>query len=97
VLKADNISRKSHVEGIGRSEEFLKAAFSADKGGAAGPVRIQNGFAVVRLDSITPIDNEVYQKDRVEFAKTLLQEKRDSAFQKWFVDMKEKSNLKDNL
>jgi hypothetical protein len=97
VLKADNISRKSHVEGIGRSEEFLKAAFSADKGGAAGPVRIQNGFAVVRLDSITPIDNEVYQKDRVEFTKTLLQEKRDSAFQKWFVDMKEKSNLKDNL
>ena len=52
---------------------------------------------VVRLDLITPINDEAYEKDRAEFAEKLLQEKKNNAFQKWFNDLKEKSNLKDSL
>ena len=97
VLKANNISRKSYVEGIGRSEDFLKEAFSLNINGSAGPIKVQDGFAIVRLDSVAPIDDETYKNDKSVFAEKFTQDKKNDAFQKWFSSLKEKSNLKDNL
>ena len=97
VLKATNISRKSYVEDMGRSEDFLKEAFALNVNGFAGPIKVQDGFAIVRLDSVTPINDETYKNDKSAFAEQLTQEKKNNAFQEWFNSLKEKSNLKDNL
>ena len=97
VLKADNISRKSHIEHIGQSDDFLKEVFSLNINKTTGPIKVPGGFAIARLDSITPIDDEAYQKDKSEFTEKLLQGKKSSFFQKWFNDLKAKANLKDNL
>jgi len=97
VLKASKISRKSPIEHIGQSTDISREIFSLAANQATGPIKVPGGFAVIRLDSITPIDDETYEKDKAEFAEKLLQEKKNDVFQKWFNDLKEKSNLKDTL
>ena len=97
VSKANNISRKSPIEQIGKSEGFAKEVFSLNVNEAAGPIKTLEGFAIVRLDSITQIDDGAYEKDKAEFTEKLMQEKKSTAFQKWFTELKQKANLKDNL
>jgi peptidyl-prolyl cis-trans isomerase D len=97
VSKANKISRKSHIDQVGKQEDFLKQVFSLNAGDAAGPIKVPEGFAIVRLDLITPIDEQAYEAGKAEFAEQLLQEKKEAAFQKWFVELKQKANLKDNL
>jgi peptidyl-prolyl cis-trans isomerase D len=97
VVKASNISRKRPVEQIGKSEDFSKQVFSLNIHGITGPIKTADGFAIVRLDSITQIDDDAYEKDKAEFAEKLLQDKKSAAFQKWFIELKQKANLKDNL
>jgi peptidyl-prolyl cis-trans isomerase D len=97
VLKANNISRKSHVEQIGNLESFSNQFFSLKVNEAAGPIKTHDGFAIIRLDSITPIDDEAYENNKSEFAEQLMQEKKNKAFQQWFNELKQKASLKDNL
>jgi peptidyl-prolyl cis-trans isomerase D len=97
VLKANNISRKSHVEQIGSLEKIFTKVFSLNVNEVAGPIKAPEGFAIIRLDSITPIDGAVYEENKDEFSEQILQEKKNNAFQKWFTELKQKANLKDNL
>jgi parvulin-like peptidyl-prolyl isomerase len=97
VLKANNISRKSHVEQIGNLENFSNQFFSINVNETAGPIKTHDGFAIIRLDSITPVDDGAYEKDKAEFSEKLMQENKNKAFQKWFTELKQKANLRDNL
>ncbi|NCB47580.1 peptidyl-prolyl cis-trans isomerase, partial [bacterium] len=97
VNKLQNVSRNSPVDNIAPAKNFLNESFAAGIGKIAGPIKTSEGWAVSRLDSITPIDKQVYEKDRDSFAAKLVQERENEAFKKWFQEIKQKANLKENL
>jgi len=97
VLSAKDITRKSYIEAIGASEDFTKKVFDLDVGDLSSPVKTQKGYAVIRLDNLKPIDEEKFQKDRDDFTNTLVDKKRQEKFQEWFVELKKKADLKDNI
>jgi peptidyl-prolyl cis-trans isomerase D len=94
ILQEKRVSRKKHPPLL---KEAVEAAFALEIGNTGGPIKTSGGYAVIRLDSITHIDEESYSKDKGGFAAGLLENKKNEVFQKWFSTIKDKADLKDNL
>ena len=92
-----NITRKSYVSEIGQSESFSSIAFSLKAGDTGGPAKTQKGYAIIRLDKLTPIDEDKFKEEKENFKEKILNEKKQKAFEKWFVEIKKKAKLTDNL
>ena len=97
VMSAKDITRKSYIETIGPSEDFTSKAFDINVGDISSPVKIQKGYAIIRLNNLKPIDEETFQKEKEDFTKTLLNNKNQEKFKTWFIELKKKANLKDNI
>ena len=97
ILKSKSITKNSYIEEIGPSDSFTETAFSLNAGDTGGPSKTQKGYAIIRLDSLTPMDEEKFNKEKEGFAEKFLSNKKNEYFQKWFLDLKKKANLKNNL
>jgi hypothetical protein len=95
--QAKGISRKSYIEDAGQSKDFAHIAFSLPIGGVGGPVKTQKGYAILRLDSITPIAEELYLQEKDAFSEQLLEKQKSELFQKWLTDLRKKAMLQDYL
>jgi len=96
ILSAKQISKTSYVKEIGLSDSFGKVVFSLNVDETGGPAKTQKGYAIVRLDTLKPIDEEAFLKGKGAFAEKLLKKKETDQFQKWFMEIKKKAALKDN-
>jgi len=94
---AKQVTRKSYIEEIGPSEEFSKVAFSLNVGNIGGPAKTEKGYAIIRLDSLAPIDRAKFLEDKEAFSKKLIDEKERESFQRWFNQYKKKADLQDRL
>ncbi|HPN66241.1 MAG TPA: peptidylprolyl isomerase [Candidatus Omnitrophota bacterium] len=87
-----------YIEGIGISPDFADAALSVKPGEVVGEVvKVNNGYTVIRLDSITPIDEKKYEADKEKFKELLIAQKQFFASLSWYDDLKKKANLEPNL
>ena len=99
VLTSKEISRtkNKYVEGVGPSDSLVNTAFSLKVGQVGGPVKTPMGHAILRLDSIKPFDEERFKAEKGLFAASLMEERKMGYFQKWFLNLKNKAGLRDNL
>jgi peptidyl-prolyl cis-trans isomerase D len=97
ITKESNVSRKSSLEALGKAGDFADNVFTSGVNKVTGPVKTPSGWAIIRLDSITPFDEEKYLKEKSEFTAGLLEKKRTDAFNSWFADFKKKAGLKENI
>ena len=97
VLSSKDVTRKSYIEAVGPSETFAEEAFNLNIGDVSSPLKTQKGYALIRLDNIKPIDEETFQNQKSDFSKTLLDKRKQEKFQEWFIELKKKANLKDNI
>lgn len=93
----EGITRKSYLKNIGTSEDFIETTFSLEVGRYGGPVEINTGYAITRMDNIYPVKEEDLLKERDDFSKKLLDEKRSESFNTWFTKLRQKANLKENI
>lgn len=94
---AKQISRKNYFKEIGPSDSFAEVCFSLKTKETGGPAKTQKGYALVRLDVLMPIDETKFLKEKESFAKALLEKKKTDIFKQWFLSLKKRANLKDNL
>ncbi|NQT94838.1 MAG: peptidyl-prolyl cis-trans isomerase [Candidatus Omnitrophica bacterium] len=97
LLNAKGITQKSYIEEIGPSDTFASTAFALKVGEIGGPVKTEKGYAIIKLDSIKPIEEEKFKEEKDTFSKTLLDRKRNEHFQGWFLNLKKEAKLKNNL
>ena len=97
VNEARDVTREGYAEQIGPNEEFNRACFSIKENEFAGPLRVQSGYAIIRLNKLKPIDKEKFEKEKQSFKSTILEEKKKKAFTDWFSKLKEKAKLKTQI
>jgi peptidyl-prolyl cis-trans isomerase D len=97
LLTAKDITKKGYINEAGVSQSFGEVAFSLKRGEVGGPVKTEKGFAIIRLDSLKPIDEEKFAKEKDALAQKLIEDKKGESFREWFTALKKKANLKDNL
>jgi hypothetical protein len=97
IHQAKGISRKSYIEETGQSKDFTSVAFALSNGAMGGPVKTQKGYAVLRLDSIIPMDEGQYVQEKETYAEQLIEKRKSELFQKWLEDLRKKARLQDSL
>ena len=98
VKKTDAFARGQYIEGLGTAPEFAEAAFAVKEGDIfSGAVKVHDGYAIVKQDSITPIDEKKYREEKDKLKQALLEQKKYFASITWFSELRKKANLENNL
>ncbi len=91
-------TRSQYIEGIGISNEFADAALSMKEGEIFNRViRVHDGYAVIKLDALIPIDEKKFQEEKDKFKELLLAQKQFYASMTWYNEIKKKAGFKSNL
>lgn len=98
IVQTQAFGRGEYLPQIGISKNFQDIAFSLTKKDPLSDViEIQNGYAILHLDATFPIDEEQFNKDKEEFEKTLLTERKNAALSEYLTNLRLKANLQDNI
>ncbi|RJP27984.1 MAG: hypothetical protein C4533_05765 [Candidatus Omnitrophota bacterium] len=83
----------SYIEGIGASDNFWLKARSLKDNQISDVISMPSGYFLIRLKSSTSIDQQKFNEVKEEFQQQLLMKKKEEAFVKFLVDLKQKSQL----
>ncbi len=98
VKETDAFTRNTYIQGLGLAREFIDAAFSLKEGEIfAEPIKVHNGYAILKLSAFIPIDENKYKEEKEKFKEQLLAQKRYTNFLFWFYDLRKRAALKSNL
>ena len=97
VEETEEFSRASYVSGIGQSPQFSQAAFALKPGEVSELIRVPNGYCILSLKEISPIDEEKFTREKEEFAKKLLVRKKDVFYKMWLLNLRKKARLVSNI
>ncbi|MBM3247907.1 MAG: hypothetical protein FJZ10_00555 [Candidatus Omnitrophica bacterium] len=87
-----------YIPDIGVSKEFLDEAFGLrDKNKVFGFVSTEQGSYIMRLLEAVPIDEKKFTEEKEAFKEKLLQQKKEIAFNNFFLELKGKARLIDNI
>lgn len=96
--ETDAFTRNTYIQGLGVAKEFIDAAFSLKEGEIYNePIKVHNGYAILKLIALIPIDEIKYEEEKETFKERLLAQKKYTDFITWFFDLKKRANLKSNL
>ncbi|MDD3374564.1 MAG: peptidyl-prolyl cis-trans isomerase [Candidatus Omnitrophica bacterium] len=100
-LKAEKpapFTRGQYLPGIGTAQNFHKAAFALTAGNRlSDPTEISTGYCIVYLNAFVPIDENAFEEKKEELKTQLLEEKKNTAFKNFLDQLRQKSNLIDNI
>ncbi|MDE0481954.1 MAG: peptidyl-prolyl cis-trans isomerase [Candidatus Poribacteria bacterium] len=86
----------SYISNMGNSKEVMFAAFNMSVGDVRGPFKGDSSVYIVELVERVEPDLELYQTDPAQKAQrfqTLLQDKKQSAYDNWFAARKKVANI----
>ena len=93
---ADSVSMSKPAPGIGMDFPLYYKMFSMNSGEISNPIRGQRGVYIVKVESITPFNQQDYMVKRETIRKSLLSQKQQSFFQEWLAAIQEKADIIDN-
>ena len=83
------------IRNVGRDAAFSSVLFRGKPGELYGPVKGEGGSFLIELLEVTPIDSVEFERGKGEHLPTLLQNKQELAFRKWYEQLKEKADIQD--
>lgn len=87
-----------YIPDIGVSKEFLDEAFSLrDMNKNFGLVSTEQGSYILKLVEAIPIDEKKFTEEKEAFKEKLLQQKKEVAFNNFFLELKGRARLLNNI
>jgi len=97
VKDSGSIARGDYIPGIGENPGFIETAFSLEIDELSPIIKTDLGYAILKLDSSQPIDEEKFKEDMDEYRTKVLYRKRGQTFIRWFNQLKKEASLKSNI
>ena len=97
IKETERFSKSSYIPGIGQSEEFTQAAFALNPGEVSDIIKVPNGYCILSLKAIFPIDEERFMQEKKDFTQKLLARKKDNFYKVWLKDLKKTAKLVSNI
>jgi peptidyl-prolyl cis-trans isomerase D len=89
-------TRNSPPQQVGRSPEFIGAAFAlTEPRQVSPPVKAGQGAFIIQLDSRTSADDSLFAAVKDSLSFVVLQQKQREAYQDWFTQVKKQADIKD--
>jgi len=93
IKQTDSMTRDGYIPTLGPAREFVEACASLETGQVAGPVKMQESWAIMRLDEYEDMDEVKFIEEKEDFKEGLLSRKKQEAFDKWFEELKKQANF----
>ena len=94
VKETPFFSHESYIPELGMAQPIKDAAFVLkDDAIAQNTVEMEQGFYVLKSTGSVPFDEEKFKKEKDEFAKNLLEQKRNKVFDGFVDDLKKRADL----
>ena len=93
VKQTDFITRDGYIPEIGPAKEFVDMASSAKIGSILKPLKTLQGWVVLEPLEFKPIDEAKFMEEKDKFKETLLANKKEETFNKYFQDLKIKAGF----
>jgi len=97
LKETEKFTRTSYVSEIGQSPRFTQAAFELKAGQISRLIRLPNGYCILSLKEIFPVEEEKFAREKEEFAKGLLARKKDILYKVWLAKLEKKARLVNNI
>ncbi len=81
---------------IGRSNLIVGALMETDIGSVIGPLETAQGYAIIKLISVSPFDSTDFASKSPEIYNTLLTSVQQETVANWIADLKESAEIMDN-
>lgn len=95
IPETDFFTRKTYPQELEESDSLIQAAFNLSEGEISQPVELEQGYVLMARTEFKPIDEEKFQKDKEDFKKALLEEKKNNIFDEYFAKLKSQAHLLD--
>ena len=83
-------------QSLGKSNYFVGALASANKGDIIGPLKTPRGYGIVNIVDISPIDSSDFEMKHDVIYDNLSSQKRNTNFQSWYQDLLDEAKIIDN-
>lgn len=94
VKESGAFSRTSYISELGMADDLKNAAFTLKKGGVYSKVVVvSQGFCVIQALDTPVLNEEKFNKEKEDFKKALLEQKRNEAFSKFFTSLKKEAQV----
>jgi parvulin-like peptidyl-prolyl isomerase len=100
VSIADDAQRGGRYKGAAKAveqrygKEFLEALEKAQTGQVIGPVQVEGGFEIARMEQYTEASARPFERAKGRIKTNLLKERRKAAFDNFINELKEKTKYK---
>jgi len=85
------------IEGIGRMRRVAELAETMKKDELSKPVEIQKGILIFKVSSIQPFDQEKFKKDKDDYIKKILINKKNAYMENWLREREKEAALQIDL
>lgn len=93
VSETPIFSRADYLEGIGEAGLLAAVASSLDIGQTAGPIETRGGMVMIKLTAIEKPDQEKFAKEKADFSKAVLENKKGQVMENWLRGEEAKNTL----
>jgi hypothetical protein len=97
IKETEEFTRFSYISGIGQSAAFTQAAFGLVPGEISGLIGIPNGYCILSLKELIPVDEEKFAQEKEKFAEELLAKRQEESFNIWLAKITQRANLINNI
>lgn len=91
--QTDFIARDDYIPEIGPAREFIEAAGSTEIGVISKPFKTLQGWVMLEPLEVKPIDEVKFIEEKDKFKETLLANKKEEAFNKYFQDLVKRADF----
>jgi hypothetical protein len=91
IQRADTMTVSIPSPLIGTDHNFNFIVFKMTAGQISDPIRTQRGYFIVQMKNITSFDQAKYNQESDKLRTDLLAQRKQSFFQEWLADLKDKS------
>jgi parvulin-like peptidyl-prolyl isomerase len=91
--QSDFITRDGYISALGPAKDFVEEATSLKNNEIGGPLKMMEGWVILKLDEYQGIDETKFNEEKETFKEGLLSRKKEANFDKWFEDLKKEANF----
>jgi parvulin-like peptidyl-prolyl isomerase len=96
VQTVDSASVSKPPAQLGQDAQLLTKILDMQNGQLSDPLKGNFGYFIVKMDNVTPFDNNDYLAKAPDIRRQLLQQKQQQVVQEWMADLQAKAEIEDN-
>ncbi len=94
IKETEDFTREAYISELGMAPALKEAAFALEEGGVAKEaIELEQGFLVIQSLKTPELDEEVFKEEKEAFGRKVLKDKRDAAFNEYFLSLRERARV----